>query len=79
MTIVMPNHDLVELNILKFSLQLCILWGGGKKQGGKDEDDGEKGVETKRTSVDFHCFGHVMAPSWKKGPVLWGCVSRINF
>lgn len=54
MIIVMPNHDLVEMNILKFSLQSCILWGGGKKQGVKDEGDGEKGVETKRTIVDFH-------------------------
>lgn len=67
MIILMPGHDLVEMSILKSSLQLCILFGGGKKQGAKGEDDGGRQVETKRTIVYFNCFGHVMGPFVEEG------------
>ena len=32
---------------------------------------GERQLETKRAIVYFNCFGHVVAPSWQNGLVLW--------
>lgn len=53
---------LVEVNILEFSLTLCVVFGGGKKRGAKDEDDEGRGqLGANRAVVNLITFGHVTA------------------
>ena len=68
----MPDPDLVMVRILKFSLKLCSFLEVRRNMRPKVYIvGGERQLETKRAIVYFNCFGHVVAPSWQKGLVLW--------